>query len=188
MKNIVLALIVVCLVISCKESYTPKPRGYYRIDLPAKEYQLFDSAFPYTFEYPKYGNIESDNDINAERYWINVSFPKFKGKIHLTYKVIKNDLDTFVKDTYKFAYDHTRKADAINEIQVEDRNRKVYGIIFDIKGNAASSYQFFLTDSTRNFLRGALYFETEPNKDSLAPVIDFFMKDMDQIINTLKWK
>lgn len=188
MKNIVLAFLIICLAISCKESYTPKPRGYYRVDFPAKEYQLFDSTFPYTFEYPKYGNIEPDRANNAERYWINISFPEFKGKIHLTYKPVKHDLDTFIKDTYKFAYDHTRKADAINEIQVENPDRKVYGIIFDIKGNAASSYQFYLTDSVRNFLRGALYFETEPNKDSLAPVIDFFKKDMDQLINTLKWK
>jgi gliding motility-associated lipoprotein GldD len=188
MKNIVLALIVVCLAISCKESFTPKPRGYFRIDLPAKEYQLFDSTCPYTFEYPKYGFIERDVDKNAEPCWINISFPKYKGKIHLSYKTITGSSDKFVEDSHTLAYKHAIKADAIDEFQVDDPNRNVYGIIYDIRGNAASSIQFYLTDSVKHFLRGSLYFETEPNKDSLAPVVDFFRKDAEHLINTLKWK
>lgn len=188
MKNIILTLSTLCLFFSCTQTYTPKPRGYFRIDFPEKAYQKFDSTCPFTFEYPKYGRIERDMNQNAEPCWINVSFPKYKSKIHLSYKQIKGTSDQFVEDSHELAYKHVRKADAIDELLVDFPEKKVYGIIYDIRGNAASSIQFYLTDSIKHFLRGSLYFETQPNKDSLAPAIDFFKKDVEQLINTLNWK
>lgn len=188
MKKIVLYTFLLSLIISCTQTYTPKPRGYFRIDFPEKSYQKFDSTCPFTFEYPVYGTLEPDNDQGSEPCWINISFAKYKSKIHLSYKPIKGSSDQFVEDSHTLAYKHAIKADAIDELLVEYPEKKVYGIIYDIRGNAASSIQFYLTDSLKHFLRGSLYFETQPNKDSLAPAIDFFKKDVEQLINTLNWK
>lgn len=176
------------MIVSCTQTYTPKPRGYFRIDFPQKEYQQFDSTCPFTFEYPTYGRVERDNDKNAEPCWININFPGYKSKIHLSYKTITGSSSQFIEDSHTLAYKHAIKADAIDELLVEYPEKKVYGIIYDIRGNAASSVQFYLTDSLRHFLRGSLYFETQPNKDSLAPAIDFFRKDVEKLIETLKWK
>jgi gliding motility-associated lipoprotein GldD len=188
MKTIAAILISVCFAISCTHTYTPKPRGYFRIDFPAKEYQQFDSTCPFTFQYPKYGKIERDMDKNAEPCWINITFPQYKSKIHLSYKVVNGNPAQYIEDSHTLAYKHAIKADAIDEFLVEYPQKKVYGIIYDIRGNAASAIQFYLTDSVRHFLRGSLYFEATPNKDSLAPAIDFFRKDVEKIINTLEWK
>ncbi len=188
MKNCLIIFIIIVLTVSCRQTFTPKPRGYFRIDFPEKTYQVFDSTCPFTFEYPQYGKIERDIDNNAEPCWINISFPNYKSKIHLSYKKVSGSPVQYIEDSHNLAYKHAIKADAIDELVVEDPSRKVYGIIYDIRGNAASSVQFYLTDSIRNFLRGSLYFETPPNKDSLAPSVDYFRKDVERLINTLKWK
>jgi gliding motility-associated lipoprotein GldD len=190
MKNLAFALgtAFILALIGCNQAYSPKPKGFYRIDLPEKAYVLFDSTCPFVFEYPKYGNITPDQSKNAEPCWINIAFPKYKGKIHLSYKVVKNNVDGYIEDCHNLAYEHAFKADGIEESVILSESRHIYGLIYDIKGNTASSVQFYVTDSTRNFLRGALYFETQPNKDSLAPVISFFRQDIVHLIETLKWK
>lgn len=172
----------------CGENYTPKPRGYFRIDFPAKTYQRFDSICPFAFEFPLYGKVEKDVDKNAEPYWMNIVFKDFKSKIHLSYKPVNNNLNKFIEDAHTMAYKHTIKADAIDEKLIIDEKRKVYGLLYEIRGNAASSVQFYVTDSTRHFLRGSLYFDVVPNKDSLAPAIEFFRKDIMHLIETLQWK
>jgi gliding motility-associated lipoprotein GldD len=176
------------LIYSCSQSYTPKPRGYFRIDFPVKKYVLYQNNFPYSFEYPVYGIVKPDTNLNAEPYWVNIEFPEYNTKIHLSYKRLNGNLARFIEDTRKLAYKHTVKADAIDEILIKNKENNVYGIVYDIKGNAASSMQFFATDSIRNFIRGALYFNAQPNKDSLAPAIEFFRKDVGHFIQTLKWK
>ena len=175
--------------IACKEkTYTPKPRGYMRIDFPVKAYQEYNKDCPFTFEYPVYGNIETDNMNFDEPCWFNIIFPEYNGKIHLTYKVIHNNLAEYMEDSRTLVYKHTIKADAINENLYRFENKDIYGILYDIKGNAASSVQFFLTDSLHHFIRGSLYFNVEPNKDSLSPVIDFFREDIIHMINTFQWR
>ena len=181
-------LLVSFFLYSCNQGYTPKPSGYFRIDFPEKKYQKYNGVLPYSFEYPIYGSIKSDTARNAEPYWINIEFPSYRGKIHISYKQIKGNLPEYIEDARKLAYRHTVKADAIDEKLLSYKLKNVYGILYDIKGNAASSVQFFLTDSIRNFLRGALYISSQPNKDSLAPVIDFFKKDIDHFIETFEWK
>jgi gliding motility-associated lipoprotein GldD len=189
MRTILLYLGVLFLIISCTQTYTPKPRGYFRVDFPEKNYQKYDSTCPYSFEYPVYGKIVRDLNQGAEPCWLNISFPEFKSKIHLSYKVVTNkNSSQFVEDSHTLAYKHALKADAIEELLVNFPEKNVYGIVYDIRGNAASSIQFYLTDSIRHFLRGSLYFETPPNKDSLAPAVEFFRKDVEHLINTLIWK
>ncbi len=141
----------------------------------------------YSFEYPVYAIITPFKGAGAEPCWINIEFPGYKGKIHLTYKALNNDLAKYVEDIHTLAYKHIIKADDIIEKPVSFPDRKVYGLIYDIRGNTASSMSFYLTDSSRNFLSGALYFSVIPNKDSLAPVIRFFTQDINHLIETLNW-
>jgi gliding motility-associated lipoprotein GldD len=183
-----LLIIAACLLYSCRETTVPKPKGYFRIDLPPKEYRLFDSICPFVFEYPVYGHISNDVGKNSEPCWFNLEFPRYKAKIHFSYKTVNLNLEAILKETYDYAYSHSVKADAIAEQPWQNRENKVYGILYDIKGNTASSLQFFVTDSTRNFLRGALYFSAEPDADSLAPVIQFFREDIIHLVESFKWK
>ena len=186
-----LSLVWILLLLSlteCKHHFTPKPAGYLRINFPEKIYQVYHSSCPYTFEYPIYGKIIPDTSRIAEPCWVNIEFLQFAGKIHISYKPVKNNVNVYIEDSRTLAYKHTVKADAISESLYTDYDRKVFGLLYEIRGDAASSVQFYLTDSTRHFLRGSLYFNVQPNADSLAPVIDFFMEDIMHLIETLEWK
>jgi gliding motility-associated lipoprotein GldD len=182
-----LFLLIFTMAVACHKSYTPKPKGYFRIDFPEKKYVKYESPCGYNFEYPVYGKIVPFQGKDAEPCWINIEFPGYKGKLHLTYKDLKNDLSTHVEDIHTLAYKHIIKADDIIEKPISFPDRNVYGLMYDIRGNTASSLSFWVTDSTRHFLSGALYFSVIPNKDSLAPVIRFFTKDIDHLIETLSW-
>ena len=182
-------LLLICLIlISCSETYTPKPRGYFRIDFPEHEYKNIRTDAPFTFDIPVYSYISKDSSSNAEPYWYNVSFPTMKGKIHLSYKPVANNLAKYIEDSRTLVYKHTIKADDIIDHPFMDNSNKIYGILYEIKGDAASPFQFFATDSTRHFLRGALYFNVYPNKDSLSPVFDFIKIDLQHIIESIRWK
>jgi gliding motility-associated lipoprotein GldD len=180
------------LVAGCKPDYSPKPRAYYRIDLPDKEYQVISDTFPYRFEYPVYGSLNRYKgkwkDSDTADYWINIEFPKFRSRVHLTFKLINNNLSALVEDAHSYAYKHNVKADAIIQSEHSNFENRVFSVLFDIKGNTASSLQFYATDSVRNFLRGALYFDCEPNKDSLAPVREFLRTDIVRMIESLTWR
>jgi gliding motility-associated lipoprotein GldD len=179
---------------SCNSDYTIKPRGYFKIDFPQKAYQKFDNpSYPYSFEYPVYGQVIKDSmffDEKAENpYWINIDFPKFNGKIYISYKEVgKNKFDSLVNDAFTMSYkQHTYKASAIEPVPFTTPNN-LSGIYFSLKGNTATANQFFITDSVKHFLRGALYFDAVPNEDSLRPVNNFLQKDLQHLINTLQWR
>jgi gliding motility-associated lipoprotein GldD len=172
----------------CRGKYTPKPRGYFRIDFPDKEYQLYNDTCPYTFEYPRYGAIVPDDDYLSEPCWMNIEFPQYNGKIHISYKPISGNIGALLEDSHTLAYKHTIKAQAIDESLFLDSAHRVYGMMYDISGDAASAVQFYATDSIAHFLRGSLYFYLQPNSDSLAPVIEFFREDIIHLIETIRWK
>ena len=179
----------------CREVSVPRPKGYFRIDLPQHEYIAFNSDFrqaadlPLSFEYPSYGKISFEADAYAEPGWFNIDFQSYKAKIYLTYKNINNDLESLMEQTYRMnVKNHITKADAINEQMIIDPERRIFGILYDLKGSTATAVQFFVTDSTTHFFRGSLYFFAEPNPDSLAPVNEFFREDIIHIIETLEWK
>jgi gliding motility-associated lipoprotein GldD len=197
LKKIYLALFLVLLGSSfgCREVPVPKPRGHFRIDLPQKQYIVFDEKpgkkdyLPVKFEYPVYGTLILKQDGASEPGWFNIEFPHFKARIYLTYKDIRNNFDGLMEQTYRMnVKNHVGKADAINEKEFNNVKDKVYGILYDLRGNTATAVQFYVTDSTKHYLRGSLYFSSEPNADSLSPVIDFFREDIIHLIETLKWK
>ena len=180
--------------ISCNSDYTIKPRGYFKIDFPQKAYQDFDNpSYPYSFQYPVYGNIIKDSlffDQKAENpYWINIDLPRFNAKIYISYKEIgKNKFDSLVNDAFTMSYkQHTYKASAIEPTPFTTPHN-LSGMYFTLKGNTATANQFFITDSTKHFLRGALYFDAVPNEDSLKPVNNFLQKDLQHLLNTLQWR
>lgn len=183
--NNYIVVVLMLLLYSCEQEYTPKPREYFRIDLPEKKYEAYNSDYPFYFENPVYSRVI---DYKKDSNWVNIVFPKFNAAIYLTYKKVKNNLDVYLEETHSFAYKHTIKADAINEYIMSYPENKVYGVVYEIKGNAASSVNFYATDSVSNFIRGALYFNVAPNKDSLAPVIEFLTEDIAHLIETLNWK
>ena len=181
--------VIFLIAASCGENYVPKPRGYFRIDFPKKEYCKFDTNFPFTFEYPVYSRIVRDSSSLAEPYWINIVYPAFHAQLHISYKVISGNLKNYLEDSRTLVNKHIPKANSISQREYADPVKKVYGLVYNIKGaDAASTYQFYLTDSTSNFLRGALYFDLVPNNDSLSPVIDFLKADIEHMITTFRWK
>lgn len=189
-KHIINILLVTGLLflLACGSNYAPKPRGYFRITLPEKEYTRLDTVLPYSFEYPVYSKVVPDRGPEDEPYWANLTFPRFEAKLHISYKPVNNNLYQLLEDNRELAFKHTVKADAIQEKMFEAPEKNVYGILYEIKGNTASPVQFFVTDSVKHFLRGSLYFNTVPNKDSIAPVLNFIEKDIVHIIETLNWK
>ncbi len=188
MKKIIFALTLLLILFSCDETYYPRSHGYIRIDFPKKEYKQFNSAYPYTFEIPQYSKIEKDTSRGAEKLWSNWNFKTFNATVYLSYKNIENNLNELEEDTRKLVYKHTIKADEITPVNWNNKEKKVYGTLYEIKGNVASQLQFYLTDSTKHFLRGAFYFNRIPNKDSLAPSLAFLKKDIDKMIETFEWK
>lgn len=188
-----LGALIVCLLVACNSDYTIKRRGYFKIDFPAHQYQLFDQpGYPYTFEYPIYAKVIKDTTFFEGKpendYWINVDFPQFNGRIYISYKDIgKNDLNKLVNDAFQMTYKHTSKATEITDSAMKTA-KGISGVFFNVGGNAATAKQFFVTDSVKHFLRGALYFDATPNEDSLRVVYDFLQTDMKHLINTLQWK
>jgi gliding motility-associated lipoprotein GldD len=182
-------MILLAGLTACEGSYSPKPRGYFRIDLPKKTYESFDTSFPFTFDYPSYAKITPDYQSPNEKYWINIEFPNFKGSLHISYKTINGNLINYLEDSRSLVMKHIPKASSIQDSMIYLPGQSVYGMIYHIQGaGVASPTQFFLTDSTSHFLRGALYFNIRPNNDSLAPVISFVNQDITRLINSFRWK
>ena len=193
LRALISTAFIVLLFAACNSDYIPRPRGYYKIPLPQHSYRVFDQpGYPYTFEYPVYANVVKDSTFFETKpendYWINIDFPQFNGKIYISYKEIgQQSFDKLKDDSYKMTYKHTYKATSIED-SLMHTPQGVTGVFFNVGGNAATARQFFLSDSTRHFLRGALYFDATPNEDSLSVVNAFLEEDMRHLINSFKWK
>ncbi|HYJ38242.1 MAG TPA: hypothetical protein VEV87_06480 [Chitinophagaceae bacterium] len=193
MQKLFLFITFLMFLVSCNSDYMPKQRGYYKIDFPEHKYQVFDKpGYPYKFEYPVYGEIVQDSTFFENKpenpFWININFPRFNGKMYISYKQIgPNSFEKLKEDSYKMTYKHTYKATSIEDSLIYTP-LGVSGVFFKVGGNAATGKQFFVTDSSRHFLRGALYFDTTPNEDSLSIVNKFLEQDMLHLINTFQWK
>jgi len=214
-RRFALAIFSLCSVasfVSCNSTYTSKKKGYFKIDFPERRYQLFNEAdVPYSFEYPVYATVVKDStyfDSTPENpYWRNLDFPQFNARLFLSYKIIGgratykikqadgtykdssgiNYFDKMVNDAFNLTNKNESVASSIRDSLFTTKNN-VTGIFFRVGGNAATARQFFMSDTTRHFLRGALYFDTTPNADSLKPMQDFLQVDIEHFINSFRWK
>ena len=196
MKNykfiIPLAVVVLAFIaVSCDDeaAYLPKPRGYFRIDLPEKSYSRVDTIERYSFECPDYATLTYDRYSPNEKNWVNVEMPQFKGSIHLTHKPVNGNLGEYLEDVHTMVTKHLQKANGVRDSLIANDEHRVYGLLIEMDGKGvATPMQFYLTDSTRNFVRGALYFNFKPDNDSMQPVINFIRQDIDHLIETFEWK
>ncbi|TAE75094.1 MAG: gliding motility lipoprotein GldD [Bacteroidetes bacterium] len=190
MKKIICILFLLSFFACSEESYSPKPRGYNRIDLPAQTYQkILDKDFPYQFEVSTSAKIRPDSSKIAEPYWIHIIYPQFKADVQISYKSFTKDkkfLKEFIDDSHKLINKHMIKATGVQESIIKTPSKKTVAV-YDLEGEVPSQFQFYVSDSTKHFLRGALYFRTATKNDSLAPVIDFIKKDVIHLLNTLEW-
>jgi gliding motility-associated lipoprotein GldD len=190
MKNFLLWSCIVLLLSACEtgeSSDIPRPKGYYRIAFPEHAYVVSSDSCPFTFERPAYSRIVYRGD-HRSKCWPDVVFPGFRASLHLSYSEINNNLSQILEDSRTLTYKHTVKANDISEQFIQFPEKRVFGTIYTVSGNAASAIQFHLTDSSNHFIRGSLYFNASPNADSLAPVIAFLSKDVEHLIQTLNWK
>jgi gliding motility-associated lipoprotein GldD len=175
---------------ACNKEYVPKPIGYNRLELPEPSYKMLPDTLPYSFEYSNHAKLLRDTSSINERFWIEIYYPTLKADIHITYKTINNSeklLKEYFDDAYKLTSKHQIKAYAINEVITITPSGKT-AIIAELEGDVPSQFQFTLTDSTKNFVRGALYFNTKVANDSLAPAIEYMKKDIMHLINTFEWR
>ncbi|MCL1867332.1 MAG: gliding motility lipoprotein GldD [Paludibacter sp.] len=189
--------IFAALLVACGDVTVPKPYGYFRVDLPKHAYRpLGDTlGLPYTFDLPVYSQVEnSDIEMLAQNElttsgekWINIDFPKFNATIYCSYKSLNGNLYEISEEARGIVYKHSVRADAISEQRYENPDNHVFGVLYNLKGNTASTAQFVLTDSTKHFFRAAVYFNNVPNNDSIAPLRDFLNQDVKQIIETFRW-
>ena len=211
-KKNIFFIVAFFFLIACNSNYTSKKTGYFNIVLPTKQYTLFNEAgFPYSFEYPTYAKIVKDStyfDANPENdFWRNIDFGNLNAKIFLSYKIIGgkalykikktdgsykdsigvNAYDKMINDAFNLTNKNDDVATSKKDSLFKTANN-VGGLLFKLGGNAATQRQFFMTDTTKNFIRGALYFYSSPNADSVKPVVDFIQQDIDHLISTFKWK
>ena len=186
-------IFLLLFIAGCNSGFTPKPRGYFAIDFPKHDYQSFSQpGYPYEFEYPVYAKVIKDTTFFESKpendWWINIDFPQFNGKVYISYKSLaSNDFSKMVNDAYNLTFKHSYKASSIDDSAINTPNQ-VHGVMFKVGGNAATATQFYLSDSVKHFLRGALYFDAAPNEDSLKPVNAFLLEDLQHMVNTFKWK
>jgi len=183
-------LLALFSIASCSRDYQPKPKGYNRLELPPQEYQPSPDSLPYSFEYSRHARLLRDSSWFSERHWVEIYYPDLKANIHITYKKLNNREDflrELLDDSYNLTSKQQIKATGIDELLTITPSGKT-AVIAEIAGEVPSQFQFTMTDSSRNFLRGALYFNTRVQNDSLAPAIDFMKKETLHFINTLEWK
>ncbi len=184
-------IILLALIASCsdEERHVPKPKGYFRIDLPEKSYTLLDTIGRYKFECPKNTIVSNDPHSPDEKNWITLEFPHYKGSLYLTHKDVDDNLGEYLEDVHTMLGKHLQKANGIRDSLIVNPEHKTYGMMIEIDGSdVATPLQFYLTDSTNNFVRGSLYFNFIPNNDSMRPVINYLRDDVKHIINTFEWK
>lgn len=171
------------LTASCKDDAVPKPSAYLRLDYPEAEYAAFENHCPYGFDMNAAAIIKEEKDCD-----FTIHYPKMKATVYLTYKPVNNNIDILLRDAQKLTYEHVIKADNIVEQPYLNPKKKVYGMFYRVGGNAATNTQFYVTDSTKHFVAGSVYFYAKPNFDSIMPAASYISNDMQRLMETIYWK
>ena len=185
-KRIILLFIFSLLILlnaSCKDDVLPKPVGQLRLEYPAAKYSHFENACPFTFDINSNSIIKEKSDCN-----FTINYPKMKATIYLSYKPVTNNINILLRDAQKLTYEHVIKADDIIEQPFLNRKDKVYGMFYQVNGNAATNAQFYVTDSIKHFIDCSVYFYAKPNFDSVMPAASYVKNDMQRIMESLRWK
>lgn len=190
MRWFLLLVLINLVLVSCQTEFQPKPKGYNRLILPTPTYRSLPDSLPYFFEYSNYATLLRDTSWVNEKHWVEIYYPELKATVHVTYKRLNEStelLKEYLNDAYTLTAKHQIKAYAIDESITHTPSGKT-AVIAEIEGEVPSQFQFTMTDSTTNFLRGALYFNVKVQNDSLRPAIEYVKKDVMHLINTLEWK
>lgn len=182
MRNLVW-LILLLIIVGCGKKDLPKPKAYLSLQYPKKAYKKIEVKRPYSFEISKISTVKK-----LPKNWLKIKYPKLKASIDITYRPVKNNLKELLMEAEKLVFEHTLKADQISSSEYENNDKKVYGKLFEIYGNAASQVQFHVTDSSKHFIKGSLFFYAKPNYDSILPAVDYIKKDMIKIMESIEWK
>ncbi len=186
--SIVFCFSVALVFCACSgEVPVPKPKGYFRIDMPKRGYEWYHEGYPFQFERPIYSKVVQNKRYSKSNLMLDMHFPNFNATLHFSYHPLKNDMKKYAQACKNLAMEHRVKATRIIEKRVKNDSTRVHGVVFDIRGNVASSYQFYVTDSIRHFLRATLYFNSKPNIDSTGPSLDYIKTDIDHLISTIRW-
>lgn len=181
-KNVLFLLLALLIFTNCKENTLPKPKGFLRLDYPVAKYETFEGDCPFTFGKNIYSQIKFKKGCD-----FNIEYPDMKASIFLSYKQINNNLDSLLSDAQRLTYRHTKRAETIFEQPYVNPDDKIYGMFYDVGGNAASATQFYLTDSLKNFITGSVYFNVRPNSDSLLPASHYIKNDVRLLIESFQW-
>jgi len=190
MRNFTLLFLLI-LIVSCGKDPVPKPKALLRLEYPMQQYVAVNEKLPFTFEKNNFASditsIKVSNDKKS--FGLDINYPSLKGTIYLSYKKIQNNaLETYLKDAQNITQKHAQKADEIIETPYENLSSRVFGMFYEVGGNAASQSQFYVTDSISHFVTGSLYFYAKPNYDSILPAADYLKKDIQRIMESIKWK
>ena len=179
----VFILLFLIIFFGCKKDILPKPKAYLSLTYPEKTYEDLTLSRPYSFKVSKMATI-----INEKNNWLSIKYPKLKASLDITYRPLKNNIRELLTEAEKLVFKHTAKADRIIPQDFINKEKRVFGSIYEITGNAASQIQFHVTDSTNNFIKGSLYFYAKPNYDSILPAVNYIKEDILHLIETLKWQ
>ena len=179
----VFGIIVFMCCLSCGDDVLPKPKGLLRLDYPVAQYHLTLSDCPYGFDLNRIGKLSFKKDCSAQ-----ITYPILDGTLYLTYRPVNGNIETLLQDAQKLTYEHVVKADNILEEKYINEEQKAYGMFYEVSGNAASQSQFYVTDSTRHFITGSIYFRAKPNYDSIYPAVIYLKNDIRRLMETIQWK
>lgn len=185
---LVLLITALALLSSCSKEYTPKPEGQLRLEPENAGYYLEDKYPGFRFMAPAHTRIETVKD-SADKLWFNIVYPELNACIYCTYlQAGPERIRQMIDDSNRLIGQNIGRIEAINEYPFEYMDENLYSVLHHLKGDIPSPIQFVLTDSVSTFFRGALYFDTKPNFDSIAPVLDFISQDIQTLIETFQWK
>ncbi|MBU3680667.1 MAG: gliding motility lipoprotein GldD [Flavobacterium sp.] len=183
LHKLIYFLVLAMFCLGCKKEILPKPNSQLRLDYPEATYIQFKGSCPATFDINQDAVIKAKSDCG-----FTINYPKMKATIYMSYKPVQNNINVLLRDAQKLTYEHVIKADDILEQPFINKDHRVFGMFYQVNGNAATNAQFYVTDSTKHFMDCSVYFYAKPNFDSVMPAADYVKNDMRRLMESLRWK